>query len=149
MNVQLKEFSEKTIAGYSFKIPHGQEELTLKCWDDIMKDGRHNALYQADFLVNKCGYASFHFIDNKEEFEYVIGLELQPGQSPPENLVVRKINSGTYATIESSEEQNPQLWPAMFKWIADSGYSIGASCFELYDNRMENGIMEIWIQIQK
>lgn len=148
MEPKIIEFSKKTIAGYALKTSGCATTEVPAFWEAILADGRHKALHDADFIASCTDYGVM--LDGEgDEYGYVVGCEIKEGVSVPEGFFICEIPGGTYAALETPLAKIGPTWGDIYEWANTNQYKAKDSAFELYDERMENEIAEVWLQIEK
>jgi predicted transcriptional regulator YdeE len=150
MEPRIIEIQTKKIAGYEIREKNTNMGEIPKFWHEIMEDGRHGKMQSENLLFGPDYGVMFH-TDADDEFIYMVGREIKPGEQSPNGMICREINGGKYAAFTTTLPQISEAYSIAYDWIEKSEYTSIAkgTDFELYDERMmQNQTMEIWMQIK-
>jgi len=130
-------------------------------WSAYLADGRMERLHQEAFLKGHAEYGVC-FMDASEAgaLDYVIGVEIKPGTTVPDDYHVCEVPAADYAVFSTPPSDAADFskaiqgtWQYIFnEWFPASGYEYAPGCadFELYDERCmgETGkVCDIYIPI--
>lgn len=161
--VKLAGFVLKTNREYSEKIRENLKDITSKFWVDCTNDGRMKKLHEESFLKNHNEY-SVCIIENleKDNFEYVIGVEVKDGYDISQEYYVYTIPEALYAVFRTppADQQNfgsaiSGTWKYIFsEWLPSSEYEFAENGveFTLCDERCRNEtvkVCDIYIPVVK
>jgi len=161
----IKKEPEKRIAGYKIRTKNVEGENSTDIpafWDAYMSDGRQDKLHKESFCKTHDEYGACLCMDtNTNEFDYIIGVEVENDAEIPTEFNTCQVPAATYAVFstppckEGFSDQIQGVWQFIFNdWFPKSSYEYAPGCvdFELYkESNMTSGEMvcEIWIPIVK
>jgi AraC family transcriptional regulator len=96
-------------------------------------------------------------MDGNGKLDYLCGVEVAEGSPTPAGLSLLKIKPQLYAVFRHSGHISKiqETWGAIFhEWAPSAGKKMAAAPqFEVYDDRFDpqsgNGVVEIWIPVER
>ncbi|MCL2170800.1 MAG: GyrI-like domain-containing protein [Defluviitaleaceae bacterium] len=149
MEPRIVDFAPKAVVGYEIIGGGNDFDKIPGFWAQVMGDERYPALQNLDCCADCTEYGAFVEYTDGGAFRYMICRELKAGASAPDGFATGQINGGKYAGFESSVEDCPKTFDIAYEWADKNGHKIPANgtSFELYDDRMANGILEVFVPL--
>lgn len=104
-----------TVRTTNDKEAGGQGEIP-QLWQSVMQDDKLSQVpnrVSDDLVVVYSDYAT----DSSGEYNYTLGVQVTSADKVPDGFVVRKIQAGKYAVIQSDQGPPQQVIPALWQKI--------------------------------